>query len=154
MPISPDDIPHIQGLLQSRSLRAVLESKDLAQLGDFLTNFIYTTVRIGSKGTHGSKHVWDSSLRDAMEQAGLREKLGKRTKPGRVADAAEAIIAFAYFQDVMSLEDMIIFLSRRLNAEDFELRKVEKDACATAFGELLARLVVRIRQADLLDMDR
>lgn len=147
------DLPALQGLLDSGSLRAVLESKELAQLGDFLVNFVYTTVKIGIKGGSGSVHVWDSSLRDAMEYSNLREKLGRRTKPGRVADAAESFIAFAYFHGVMSLNGMVEYLSRRLNLEDFDIPKIEKAACATAFGELLSRLSYLVNNTDLLDFD-
>lgn len=130
----------IDSLLQSRSYRTIFESVDLAQLGDFLVNFIYSSVRIGMKSTSGGIHVWDSSLRTAMELAKLRSKLGKNAKPDRVADAAEAFVAFCYFNEVMSLDDMTEFLSRRLNQEDFTIPQIEKDACATAFGELLQRL--------------
>ena len=151
MEIKLPELPELHGLLVSGSLRAILESKDLAQLGDFLVNFIYSTVKIGIKGNSGSIHVWDSSLRDAMEFAHLRDKLGKRTKPGRVADGAEAFIAFAYFQGVISLQEMIDYLANRLTTEDFRINKIEKQACATAFGELLSHISYLVKKKDLLD---
>ncbi|MHA2502324.1 MAG: ribonuclease III family protein [Candidatus Kariarchaeaceae archaeon] len=146
-------LPSLSGILSTRSLRAILESKDLAQLGDFLTNFIYTSVRIGVKGATGSIHVWDGSLRDAMEQSSLRGKLGKKARPGRVADAAEAIIAYCYLHKLVSLDEMVEFLAQRLNAEDFEVRRMEKLACGTAFGELLGLLVIRLKESNQLDFD-
>lgn len=153
MTITPNRLPAIEGLLNVSSLRAILESKDLAQLGDFLVNFVYSTVKIGIKGSSGSTHVWDSSLRDAMEQSNLRQKLGKRTKPGRVADAAEAFIAYSYFQGIMSLDEMVEYLSRRLIPDDFEYTKLERAASATAFGELLSRLLYLVNRTDLLDLN-
>jgi len=153
MTILPKDLPAVEGLLQSGSLRAIFESQDLAQLGDFLVNFIYSTVRIAIKGSTGSIHVWDSSLRDAMEQANLRDKLGKRTKTGRVADAAEALVAFVYFRQIITLDEMIIYLSRRLTPDDFAYSQIEKAACANAFGELLARLIYLVDREDLLDIN-
>ena len=109
----------------------------MAQLGDFLANFIYTAVRMGKNGVIGSVHVWDYSLRNAMELADLRSQLGKKMKPDRVADAAEAFIAYAYLTDLLDLPQMIEYLSNYLSETDFEVTKREKEACAKAFSELL-----------------
>lgn len=145
-------LPKLDAIMDSGSLRAILESKDLAQLGDFLVNFVYSSVKIGIKGIAGSSHVWDSSLRDAMELARMRDYLGKKTKPGRVADAAEAFIGFCYFREVMNLEGMVEFMSQRLNAEDFEIPKIEKQACATAFSELLQHLLQLVKARQLVKL--
>ena len=131
------ELPAIRTLLSTKSLRTILESKDLAHLGDFLANFIYTCVKIGKFEQSGSVHVWDYSLRIAMEEAQLRSKLGKKTKPDRVADAAEAYIAYAYFTELMSLDDMVDCLTEQLEIGEFRSPKREKEACAAAFSILL-----------------
>lgn len=140
------ELEMIDSFLKSNSLRHVLSSKELAQLGDFLVNFIYTAVRIGLKGVSGSIHVWDYSLKTAMELANLRKDLAKKMKPDRVADAAEALIAYSYLTKLMDLPEMIEFLSRRLNAEDFEIDKMEKEACAVAFSELFEQIMYLAHQ--------
>lgn len=135
------DLFQLKPIFSTKSLRSVLESKELGHLGDFLVNFIYTTVRIGKYGKQGSIHVWDNSLRDAMEIADLRSALGKKTKPDRVADAAEALVAYAYFTELMNLEEMIEYLTKHLNKSDFVSTKVEKEACAKSFSSLLKKIV-------------
>ena len=61
-------LPALKPILSTNSLRSILESKDLAHLGDFLVNFIYTSVRIGHLKQKGSIHVWDNCLKEAMER--------------------------------------------------------------------------------------
>ena len=102
-----DLIKKIQGILNSGSLRAILESKDLALIGDSLVNFLFSTLKIGLFGMSGNVHVRDNVLKNAMDLYKLREKLGKNTKPGRVADAAESLIAFAYIQNIMTIYGMV-----------------------------------------------
>ena len=41
-----DLLKKIQGILNSGSLRAILESKDLALIGDSLVNFIFSTLKL------------------------------------------------------------------------------------------------------------
>ena len=126
--------------LHSSSLPIILKSKNLAQLGDFLANFIYSSARM-QLGHSGSVHVWDYSLRVAMDPAGLREQMSKRTKPDRVSDAAEALIAFAYFKKLLRVDEMITFLTHELNEINFNKRSGEKEECARVFSLLLSKIV-------------
>ncbi|MHA2252314.1 MAG: ribonuclease III family protein [Candidatus Kariarchaeaceae archaeon] len=113
----------------------------MAHLGDFLANFIYTSVRVGHFGIKGSIHVWDNSLKEAMELAELRAILGKKTKPDKVADAAEALIAYCYFTNLMELPDMVAYLKDYLELEHFSSTKREKIACGEAFSQLFRRIM-------------
>ncbi len=132
--------PYIQDVLKSKLLRVVLQSKDLAQLGDFLVNFIYSTVRIAFRGKHGGVHVWDSCLRDAMEIANLRSVLGKRTKPDKVADAGEALVAYAYYTELMTLDEMIEFVEEILDYNRLSNRIEEKEMCTEVFATLFTKI--------------
>lgn len=127
--------------LENKSLRNILKSKNLAQLGDFLANFIYTSVKIGLYGITGSVHVWDNSLTKAMEIADLRKELGKKTKPDKVADAGEALIGYAYFNELLTLNQMIEILDRKLNEQSFANEKIEKEACGVAFALLFNKII-------------
>ncbi|MDH5403259.1 MAG: hypothetical protein OEZ01_02495 [Candidatus Heimdallarchaeota archaeon] len=138
------NLEFIEEEINAKSLRDVLNSKKLARLGDLIGNFIYSCVRIGKKDISGSIRVWDSSLTKAMEIANLRKAIGRKVKPDEVSDAAEALLAYAYFTKVLTLDEMVEYLSDRLNTEDFEFYKIEKDACAQAFGELLSYITVNI----------
>lgn len=134
------DYPNLDKYLNSRYLRVVLQSKELAQLGDFLTNFIYSTVRVAIKGVYGGVHVWDSSLRDAMVQADLRNVLGKRTKPDKVADAGEALIAYSYYTGLMNMDEYLEFISLRMDVERLNGRIMEKEMCAEIFAALFQHI--------------
>ena len=144
-------LPYLEAILKQKSLRQILNSKELAQLGDFLANFLYSTVKLAIKGSSGSRHVWDQSLKDAMEIANMRQFLGKRTKPEKVADAAEAFLGYCYFREVLSVDEMLVILSQNLNKEDFDILRIEKDACASAFSELLKVLALKAKELDYID---
>ncbi len=135
------DLVGLKEILESKSLRNILKSKKLAQLGDFLANFVYTSVKIGLYGIEGSVHVWDNSLTKAMEIADLRKELGKKTKPDKVADAGEALIGYAYFTELLTLEKMIEILDAKLNEQSFVNEKTEKMACAVAFAFLFDKII-------------
>ena len=131
----------LKEVLESKSLRNILKSQKLAQLGDFLVNFIYTSVKIGLYGINGSVHVWDNSLTNAMEIADLRKELGKKTKPDKVADAGEALVGYAYFTELLSIDKMIEILASKLNEQSFLNEKEEKEACGNAFASLLSVII-------------
>ncbi len=131
----------IKSILQDKVLRNILKSKDLAQLGDFLVNFIYTSVKIGLYGIEGSIHVWDKSLTKAMEIANIRKELGKKTKPDKVADAGEALVAYAYFNELLSIKQMIEILDSKLNEQSFKIDRFEKEQCAIAFSALFTKII-------------
>lgn len=98
----------------------------------------------------GNVHVRDNVLKNAMDLSKLREKLGKNTKPGRVADAAESLIAFAYIHNIMTIYGMVEYLSQRINEDDFITTKMENEALSTAFSELLIRIYYLINQSELI----
>ncbi|MHA2031677.1 MAG: ribonuclease III family protein [Candidatus Kariarchaeaceae archaeon] len=130
----------IKDILENKSFRNILKSKNLAQLGDFLANFIYTSVKIGLYGIEGSVHVWDNSLTKAMELADLRKELGKKTKPDKVADAGEALIAYAYFNGLLTIDEMVNILDSKLDEQSFKSEKIEKEQCALAFSNLFRKI--------------
>jgi hypothetical protein len=130
----------IKEILENKSLRNILKSKNLAQLGDFLANFIYTSVKIGLYGIEGSVHVWDKSLTKAMDIANLRKELGKKTKPDKVADAGEALIAYGYFNELLTIDEMIEILASQLSEQSFVNEQTEKTACSVAFAELFKQI--------------
>lgn len=127
-------------ILATKKIRIILQSKELARLGDFLVNYTYSAVRIGKYGLAASIHVWDKCLTKAMELANLRSHLGKKTKPGRVADAGEAFVAYAYLTKLMSLEDMISIIDENLNETHFNSNVQEKEDCAIAFAKLFENI--------------
>lgn len=144
------ELKALEPILHASTLRDILESKKLAQLGDFLANFIYSSVKIGNFDINGSVHVWDRSLKDAMEKANLRVEMGKKVKPDKVADAAEALIAFAYFRNLITLDEMTDLIHESLNVSDLSSPRKEKDACADAFSVVLEKIITLAENEGLL----
>ncbi len=142
-------LPHLSGILNSTSIKEVVKSTELAQIGDFLTNFIYTTMRIGIKGKKGSIHVWDRSLANAAKDAGLVKYFPNRFKRDKMADGVEALIAYAYFNSVISLSEMIDILSSWIGDDDTIDKKIEVLACQTAFEKVLKTLLNRFKREEI-----
>ncbi len=136
-------LPHLESLLQTRSIRSVLRSTDLAQVGDFLANYIYTIMRIGIKGKAGSIHVWDQALASAARESGLRRYFGSRAQKDTLADGVEALIAFTYLREVYTLEEMVSIISDWISPEDFISRSAEINACGSAFEILIQEILAR-----------
>jgi hypothetical protein len=130
----------LEPILKTKKIRIILQSKELARLGDFLVNYIYSAVRIGKYGLAASIHVWDKSLTKAMALANFRAYLGKKTKPDRVADAGEAFVAYAYLTKLMTLEDMISIIDENLSETNFNSKVREKEVCAIAFSKLFEKI--------------
>ncbi len=138
-------LPHLERILSSKSIREVVKSTDLAQIGDFLTNFVYTTMRIGIKGKGGSIHVWDRALTNAARDTGLIRYFPNRFKRDKIADGVEALIAFAYFNSIISLSEMIDILASWIGDDDLKDRKIEVLACQTAFEQLIRTIFLKAK---------
>lgn len=138
-------LPHLSALLKTRSIRSIVRSTDLAQVGDFLTNYIYTLMRIGIKGKSGSIHVWDNSLAQAARDSKFRRYFGSRAPKDSLADGVEALVAYIYLKELMTLEDMVLLLSSWVSPDDFISKKAEHTACASAFEHLIKKFLNLIK---------
>ena len=100
---------------QHESLREVLTDHKLATLGDAYVNFIYS-VALSNRERHpvGAK-VSSHILAEALKKAGLREFLPRRTDRHSQADAAEALIVYAWIQNLMSIEEGVDLLGQHEN---------------------------------------
>jgi hypothetical protein len=137
----PSGIPHLEEILNQKNLRKVVTSHDLAQIGDLLTNFIYTTMRIGKKGKSGLIHVWDNSLAEAIRSSGLREYFPNKAKSPALADGGEALIAYLYFNRIFTLDELIDILDKWISESDLTDKSIEKVACASAFEQLFIHII-------------
>jgi len=98
-----------------RSLTEVLTDHKLAALGDAYINFAYSLALSIKKGQpHGAK-VKGAVLAEAFRKAGLREYMPSRISSHMLADAAEALIVYAWLCGYMPLDECVKILR---NAED------------------------------------
>ncbi|MEM2119148.1 MAG: ribonuclease III family protein [Candidatus Bathyarchaeia archaeon] len=89
------------------SLNDVFKDHDLASLGDAYINFAYSLALSVRKGKPSATKVKGALLAEALKKAGLREYAPSRTSSHDLADAAEALIVYAWLQKYVTLEDTV-----------------------------------------------
>ncbi len=90
---------------QYESLNEVLMDQKLAKLGDAYVNFLYSLALSKKKGEPAGTRVKGRLLADAFKKAGLREFLPSRIDRHKQADAAEALIVYAWIRGSMTMEE-------------------------------------------------
>lgn len=108
------------------SLREVMTNHGLAALGDSFVNFLYSlTLSIRNREPRGGK-VTGRILSESLVRADLRRYLPSRINRHFRADAAEALIVYAWIKGAFSIRKAVKELS------------VHEDLCE-GFAELLAK---------------
>lgn len=84
----------------------------LASLGDTYVNFIYSLAMSKRRGKAVGKKVKGSFLTEAVKNSGLRESLPSRMTRHRLADAAEALIVYAWLNGYVTLKESVAILEK------------------------------------------
>jgi len=100
------------------SLRAVLLDHDLAALGDAYVNFVYSLALSEKQCKPVGRKVDSSVLAAAIRKAGLRASLPSRTDRHKQADAAEALIVYAWLNNIVSLDEAVQALGEEESLEE------------------------------------
>lgn len=98
-----------------KNLREVLMDQKLASLGDSFVNFIYSLALSRRKGEPIGAKVDSRVLSQALKKAGLRKMLPSRTDRHTQADAVEALIVYAWIQNIITMEEGVDILERHEN---------------------------------------
>jgi hypothetical protein len=93
-------------------LSEVLIDHDLASLGDAYINFAYSLALSKRKGKASGAKVKGTALAEAFRKAGLREYLPSRMTSHLLADAAEALIVYAWLYSSITLEESVAILEK------------------------------------------
>ena len=99
-------------ILRYRDLREVLMDQKLAALGDAYVNFIYSVALSKRKGEPTGAKVDSRLLAEALKKAGLRKLLPSRIDRHKQADAAEALIVYAWIRGSMTMEEGVSILEQ------------------------------------------
>ena len=97
---------------QHESLNEVLMDQKLAKLGDAYVNFLYSLALSKKKGEPTGIKVKGRLLADAFKKAGLRKFLPSRIDRHKQADAAEALIVYAWIRGSMTMEEGLEIFER------------------------------------------
>ena len=95
-----------------KSLSEVLLDQKLASLGDAYVNFLYSLALSKKKGEPTGTKVESRLLADAFKKAGLRKLLPSRIDRHKQADAAEALIVYAWIRGSMTMEEGLKILEQ------------------------------------------
>ena len=104
---------------QYESLSQVLMDQKLASLGDAYVNFLYSLALSKKKGEPTGTKVKGRLLADAFKKAELRKFLPSRIDRHKKADAAEALIVYAWIRGSMTMEEGLKILEQ--NGEKVEM---------------------------------
>jgi len=100
---------------QYESLSEVLLDQKLAKLGDAYVNFLYSLALSEKKGEPTGTKVKGRLLADAFKKAGLRKILPSRIDRHKQADAAEALIVYAWIRGSMTMEEGLKILEQSVD---------------------------------------
>jgi len=103
---------------QYRSLHEVLTDHKLAALGDAYVNFIYSLALSNRRGEPIGAKVDSRILAEALKRAELRKFLPSRADRHKQADAAEALIVYAWIQGLITIEDGVNILKQHEDATE------------------------------------
>jgi len=98
------------------SLAEILEDRDLASLGDAYVNFAYSLVLSDKRRKPVGVRVKGSVLAEALRKAGLRDHLGSRMSRHALADAAEALIVYAWLNGRITLDESVTIMRKGKDA--------------------------------------
>lgn len=95
-----------------RSLTEVLTDHKLASLGDAYINFAYSLALSNKNGKPSGEKVKGAPLAEAIKRNGLREYLPSRMTKHMLADAAEALIVYAWLSGHITLTESVGILEK------------------------------------------
>lgn len=95
-----------------KSLPEVLGDHKLAALGDAYVNLLFSLAMSKKTGEPVGMRVDNNLLALALRKAGLRGLLPSRTNRHEQADAAEALIVYAWIQNAMTIEEGVNILEK------------------------------------------
>ena len=101
-----------------KGLHEILTDHKLAALGDAYVNFVYSLALSKKIGEPTGARVNSRILAEALRRAGLRNLLPQRTDRHKQADAAEALIVYAWIQGLMTIEEGVSVLEQHEDATE------------------------------------
>ena len=95
-----------------KTLPEVLTDHKLAALGDAYVNLLFSLTLSQKSGEPVGARVDNNLLAVALRKAGLRDLLTSRTNRHEQADAAEALIVYAWIRNSMTIEEGVNILEQ------------------------------------------
>jgi hypothetical protein len=101
-----------------KTLKEVMIDANLAAFGDALANLIYSIYASHKNKRPTGTRVDSQILSDAIKNAGLRRVMSSRVTRHKLADAAEALLGYAWLQGMITLNESVELLMRQDDVVD------------------------------------
>jgi len=128
-----------------KSLLAFIVTKGNSKLGDALVNFIYSlaksAVSTQATGTKVSDYVLSTAYRSSIWEK--NEGLRLKGRKGYLADHVESLVLYFWVFELVSLEEMVEYLTKSLNPEKLHHSREEEQIAVLSFKNLLDELHLR-----------
>ncbi|MFW9973456.1 MAG: ribonuclease III family protein [Candidatus Odinarchaeota archaeon] len=134
----------ISDLNRNKSQRAIGTDKGLAKIGDGIVNLAYSIAKsiyltknnLNHKIIRTGKKVSKKILESALKNADMKNFAKTRADAHDLADTVEALIAYIWLKNEMTLEEIINFLVDNLSGDLYNRNEEIKHA-TNAFTNLL-----------------
>lgn len=123
--------------VEHKNVESIMHDKGLAKVGDGLVNFCYSLAKSLVLGYATGEKVRDSVLARAIRSTSVYHHMKRRTDAGRAGDAYEAIMAYLWMTEKISISDMVDSLTESLHIDSTTSRKKEGEIAAIAFQKFL-----------------
>lgn len=131
-------------LLGNITRSSLINDKGLARLGDSITNLVFSfAVSLVLKRPEGVR-ASDKVLSQALVEAGLRHIAPKRAGPDQLGDIVESLIASAWLNRAIEIEDAASTVASEFNEEDLQDRGKENQSAIRGFRKLLEQITQRL----------
>ena len=137
----------IQDLNQNRTPKRIGTDKGLAKIGDGIVNLAYSIAKsiyltnnsVSNKISRTGQKVSKQILSNALKNADMKNFARSRADAHDLADTVEAIVAYVWLNEDITLTDIIDYLVKELEG-DLNSRATEISSATVAFTKLLIHL--------------
>jgi hypothetical protein len=124
------------------TILALSKDKGFSRLGDAFVNLVYSSAKSRSSGRPFGGKVPDKILSRSLSMSGV--KVPSRLNHGERGDIVEGALAYAWTNDLLTLEEAVGVVESGLRGMKCESRKEEEEAAAKAFAVLFLTAMSRI----------
>ncbi len=123
-----------------------MNDKGLAKVGDNLVNLCYSLAKTLVLGYTTGEKVRDSVLARAIRGTSVYQHMNRRSDIGKAADAYEAIVAYLWMTDKITISAMADSLAGLLEIDSKTSREKEGVLAAISFQRFLEQNIAHLPQ--------
>ncbi len=123
--------------VQHQSVEEIMNDKGLAKIGDAIVNLCYSLAKSKVLGNATGDKVKDSILARAIRATEVYRHISHRTDSGKAADAYEAIVAYLWMKERITVQEIVENLVQTLQIDSKTNRKREEVIAAQSFQHFL-----------------